>query len=338
LDYWDHPDNLESVVKYLRDDPHGDLPDLAWHEAEPIAVDALSSIHDPAYVTTTLSSSDTASVRAALHAVGAAQSATLDVLANRTRASYALVAPAGHHAGRSGRGRPGQVVEFSSVALGASTALQHPQVARVVILDIDVHHGNGAQDIFWTSPDVLTISLHGWRNWSPGTGGQDAVGDGDGVGCNINLPLPWGSGGPAYETAMSEVVVPALEIFQPDLIFVAAGYDAGFTDPSGRMSLCSRDFHGIGKRLRNWADGNDCLGLVLTHEGGYSRSYVPILTAGLVNGVAGIEPPTDPFLAHWGLNFAPQVTKEAQDVVDRGRASLALVPGHSPDRPSPQPR
>ena len=321
-DFWDQPDNLQAVIDYLQEDPHGDQTDLAWKVAEPVTEEELRAVHDPTYVAATLSNPDAVSVRAALHAVGAAQAATFDVLNQRARASYALVTPSGHHAAYAGRGRPGDVVEFCS---GAVAALRHRRVTRVSIIDVDVHHGNGAQDIFWTSPDVLTVSLHGWRNWAPGTGGQDAVGGGDGLGTNINLPLPWGSGGPTYEAAMSEVVAPALDVFRPDLIVVAAGYDGGFTDPSGRMSLCSRDFHSIGQTLRRWADSNDCLGVVLTHEGGYSPSYVPILTAGFINGLGGGPPPTDPFLAHWRPNFAPPMSKEAEDVIDRGRSALALL-------------
>ena len=160
------------------------------------------------------------------------------VLSGRVQNAYALVRPPGHHAEKDqGHG----FCLINNVAVAAEVALgpAWPNILRVAIVDIDVHHGNGPEQAFWHRRDVLYVSLHQDQLYPLDTGSVAAQGTGDGYGYNINIPLPPGCGIGAYGAAFDRVVEPALLAFQPDLILVSCGFDASFLDPLGRMLLTS---------------------------------------------------------------------------------------------------
>ena len=177
---------------------------------------------------------------------------------------FCLVRPPGHHA------TPSRAMGFCLVnhaAVGAAEALA-TGAQRVAIVDFDVHHGNGTQDIFWEDPRVLYISLHQFP-WYPGTGELDEVGAGPGTGSTINIPLPAYTTESVYVAAMQEVVVPALDRFRPDLLLVSAGFDAHTQDPLASMLVSSAGFGVLTSRLMEAAH-RLCPGrVVMTLEGGY---------------------------------------------------------------------
>jgi acetoin utilization deacetylase AcuC-like enzyme len=160
-----------------------------------------------------------------------------------------------------------------------------------------VHHGNGTQAIYYERPDVLSISLHQEGCFPPGYSGAEDRGAGAGLGYNLNIPLLPGSGHCAYVQAMQQIVVPALERFEPELIIVACGYDANAVDPLARMLLHSDSFRSMTRIVREVAE-RLCQGrLVLVHEGGYAEAYVPFCGLAVLEELSGIRTEvTDPML------------------------------------------
>lgn len=230
-------------------------------------------------------------------AAGAAVAATDAVLDGRVRNAYALLRPAGHHAERdAGMG----FCLVNNVAIAALHALETRGLDRVAIVDWDVHHGNGAQDIFWRDPRVLSISLHQEGLFSGSSngecGGIDWRGEGAGRGTNINVPLPAGSGEGAYLEAFSRVVGPALNRFKPDLILIASGLDACSHDTLGRMMLHSDSYRLLTASMMEAATALCGGRLVLCHEGGYAPQVVPFIGLAIIETLSGISTGvSDPF-------------------------------------------
>ena len=212
------------------------------------------------------------------------------MLVGRVANAYALVRPPGHHAlADQGMG----FCIFGNTALAAMHARHARGLARVAIVDWDVHHGNGTQAAFWDDPTVLAISLH-QDDCFPGHSGTVSERGGQGAhGSTINVPLPPGSGGDAYRLAFDEIVAPAIRAFAPDLICVASGLDASMYDPLARMCLFADDFRSLARRIRLLAE-EVCAGrLVAIHEGGYSAEYVPFCGHAVIEELAGLEPMID---------------------------------------------
>jgi len=206
------------------------------------------------------------------------------VLEGRVDNAYALVRPAGHHAeADQGRG----FCVFGNTALAAHHARGAHGVARLAIIDWDVHHGNGTEDAFYADPTILTVSVHQDRNYPIDRGQADAIGDGAGRGANINVPLPPGSGHGAYVAVIEQVVLPALRAFRPELIMIASGVDASARDPLGRMLCSGETFRTMTERLMS-AAADLCNGrLVACHEGGYAPTHAPFCTLAILETMAG---------------------------------------------------
>lgn len=217
-------------------------------------------------------------------AAGGCLAAVDAVLEGRMDNAYALVRPAGHHA-EAGRGRGFCV--FGNTALAALHAKVTHGVARLAIIDWDVHHGNGTEDAFYDDPDVLTVSVHQDGNYPEGRGGLEDRGEGAGLGANINVPLPPGSGHEAYVKVIETVVLPALRRFRPELIMIASGVDASARDPMGRMLCSAETFRTMTALMMGAAaeltDGR----LVACHEGGYSPTHAPFCTLSIIETLAG---------------------------------------------------
>ncbi|GAA3893147.1 class II histone deacetylase [Saccharothrix violaceirubra] len=226
-------------------------------------------------------------------AVGGVIRSVEAVLDRRVRNAYALVRPPGHHAvAASGMG----FCLLANIAVAVQVARRRRRVGRVAVVDIDVHHGNGTQAAFWEDPDVLTISLHQDRVFPPNSGFVTERGAGKGFGYNLNLPLPPGTGVGGYLEAVRRVVVPALRRHKPDLVMVAAGFDANAQDPLARMMLTPRGYREIARQVVKAAD-ELCDGrVVCAHEGGYAAAYVPFCALALIEVLAAVEKPyPDPF-------------------------------------------
>jgi acetoin utilization deacetylase AcuC-like enzyme len=185
--------------------------------------------------------------------------------------AFSLARPPGHHA------LPGRAMGFclfNNIALAARFAQIELGLERVAILDWDVHHGNGTQDMFWSDPSVLYVSLHQWPFY-PGSGGP-----GEGNETTVNIPLDAGSGDDEYLTAMTDVVEPAIAAFAPDLLVVSAGFDAGAGDLIGGMRVSGDCFGELARRA-----GTLCERRAFILEGGYNLETLPGLVRPVVEAV-----------------------------------------------------
>jgi acetoin utilization deacetylase AcuC-like enzyme len=212
------------------------------------------------------------SVAAARRAAGGAIALAEALVAageGEPRQGVALLRPPGHHATRDqGMG----FCLLNNVALAAHAALEKG-LSRVAIVDWDVHHGNGTQDIFWTDDRVLFVSLHEYPLY-PGTGAAKEIGEGRGKGYTLNVPLPASSNDAVYRHAFEEVVLPALRRYRPELVLVSAGFDAHARDPLASMMLTEVSYGWMAGELRKVADetAGGRMGVVL--EGGYDLSAI----------------------------------------------------------------
>ena len=211
------------------------------------------------------------SYEAAIHAVGAVIQATDLVLEGRYKAAFALVRPPGHHAGRDyARG----FCIFNNVAIGAQHLLSRRGLKRVAIIDIDAHHGNGTQEFFYETDQVLYVSLHQDPTWFPGTGFEDEVGTLDGRGFTVNVPLPFLTGDDVYLRAVEELVEPIVRQYEPEFVLASVGFDVHYADPVARLGLSMlgqlRAFSVIARLARDCCSGR----LVAVLEGGYSLTHI----------------------------------------------------------------
>lgn len=306
-------------------------------EPRPATRSELERVHDPAYLDRLeadsarhggLAGDEAPFARggfeiAALSAGGCLAAAEA-VLEGRVDNAYALVRPPGHHAmADSGFG----FCILNNGALVARHLRDELGLGRVAIVDWDAHHGNGAQEIFREDPDVLTLSIHQDGCFPPGSGSIEQRGEGAGAGANLNIPLPPGSGVGAYETAFARVVEPALRQFRPDFIVVACGFDANPQDPLARLMVHSDGFRSMTGSVRRAAE-ELCEGrLLLVHEGGYAKAYVPFCGLATIEALSDVDSGVeDPFLgAYAGLPFqALQPHQEA--AIDRAASLVGDIP------------
>lgn len=255
---------------------------------------------------------------AARQSAGLAIAAVDDVARGICRNAYALCRPPGHHA-EADRGRGFCLLGNIPVAVTRAQAMG--LVKRVAVLDWDVHHGNGTQSAFYDSPDVFTLSIHQAGNYPLNTGTFAEQGEAGGYGRNLNMPLPPGCGIGAYRHVMQQLVVPALQAFQPELIIVACGYDACGKDPLGKMLLNSSALAEMTEQVKAVAE-RVCGGrLVMVHEGGYSEGYVPLCGHAVIAELAGsatrVPDPQDAEIAAWAYQ---ELQPHQRELIDGWRS------------------
>ncbi|HEV3142952.1 MAG TPA: histone deacetylase [Gemmataceae bacterium] len=248
---------------------------------KPIGEDEILAVHDAALVALLKSitaqgggwaDGDTVvsekSLEAAKLAAGAATAAVNAVLAGQAKNALCLIRPPGHHA------TPDRSMGFcliNNIALAAHHALAKHQLNRILIVDWDVHHGNGTQDIFYADPRVQFLSIHRYgHGFYPGTGAADETGTGKGLGYTCNVPLPETTRRPEYFDAFAQALEQSASRIRPELVLISAGFDAHRLDPIGRLGLEVEDFAELTKRVLEMANVH-CQGRVVSClEGGYN--------------------------------------------------------------------
>jgi len=325
-----HPENrrrLESTLRLLKQT--GLLPQLQAVPCTPLSDERLLRVHPRRHIERIEGLAargggyldpDTyvnpGSAHAARLAAGGLVNLTLAVLDGQASNGFALIRPPGHHAlADAAMG----FCLFSNVALAARTAQVERGVQRILIVDYDVHHGNGTEAIFYDDPGVLFFSTHQYPYY-PGTGAINDAGAGAGVGATINVPLPPGVGDHGYAAIFEQILWPAAQRFQPQLILVSAGYDAHWDDPLAGMALSLTGYARLVSELLRMAD-ELCAGkIVCALEGGYN---LDVLASGVLNTLsllhdrgAVIQDPFGP---------APRPERDASMLIQRVRARHGLL-------------
>jgi acetoin utilization deacetylase AcuC-like enzyme len=209
-----------------------------------------------------------ASFRVAMNAAGACMAAVDAVVAGKDQTALCLVRPPGHHATPS---RSMGFCLFNNIAVAAAHARKKHAVNRVLIVDWDVHHGNGTQDIFYADPAHFFLSVHRYGDgFYPGTGAADETGTGAGLGFTQNVPLHFGVSRKAYIDAYCRALEHAGDKIKPELVLLSAGFDAHARDPIGSLGLLSEDFATLTKHALEIASVHAKGRLVATLEGGYN--------------------------------------------------------------------
>ena len=271
-----HPERPErlAAIRDALSDPQFD--DLVRREAPLAPLAAVDLAHAPGYGAFVIDNipsegraafdADTvvspASGEAALRGVGAAMAAVDAVMAGEAANAFCAIRPPGHHAEK---GRPMGFCLFNNVAIAAHHARKAHGLSRVAVMDFDVHHGNGTQDIFWDEPELFYASTH-QAPFYPGTGAREERGAHRNI---ANAPLPAGAGSSAFRRAMNEEILPALRDFAPEFLIISAGFDAHRADPLAMLELEEADFAWATEELltvaRDTAQGR----LISALEGGY---------------------------------------------------------------------
>ena len=276
-----HPENplrCDAIVSALtRAEIMGDLLRVTPRKAEPAE---LLACHTADYVEAVqadvaagrcvLSTGDTditdASYEAALLAAGGALAAVDAVMARQAKNAFCLVRPPGHHA-TPDRGMG--FCLFNNAAIAARYAQATHGIARVLIVDWDVHHGNGTQDIFYADKTVFYFSTHQWPLY-PGTGSPREIGIGDGAGTTLNCPFPRGAGRREILGAFETVLARAQAAFKPELVIISAGFDSRIDDPLGGFRLTDQDFADLTHVMTTLADDTASGRVISVLEGGYN--------------------------------------------------------------------
>jgi acetoin utilization deacetylase AcuC-like enzyme len=274
----ERPERFDAIMDALRQS--GAMDRLIQLDPRVATEEELLLCHTPGYLRVAqtdveagrsyLSTGDTDITRnswdVAVRAAGSVLNSVDAVLAGRARNAFCVVRPPGHHATAS---RGMGFCLLNNVALAARYAQNRYGIARVLIVDWDVHHGNGTQEIFYSDPSVFFFSTHQWPLY-PGTGRPDETGEGAGLGTTMNFPLPAGSGRAEILGAVEDSLVPAAERFRPDLVLISAGFDSRIGDPLGRFTLSDEDFADLTRAAMGIASRHAGGRVVSMLEGGYN--------------------------------------------------------------------
>jgi acetoin utilization deacetylase AcuC-like enzyme len=291
-----HPESarrLHAIIHELRAGRISNNGNWQFVKPEKAGVEDVEQIHGREYIKLVeaicksggglLDSGDTAaspeSFEVALYAVGGTLKAVNLVMEKKFENAFALVRPPGHHAGKF---RACGFCIFNNVAIAAKYLINKFRLERILILDIDAHHGNGTQEAFYKTNKVLYISLHEDPRDFPRTGFIDEIGENEGLGYNVNIPLPFGTGDQIYLKAMKEIVKPVISQYKPQFMLMSAGLDCHYTDPVANLSVSVSCYQEIYEMIVKLAV-EMCEGrLVSVLEGGYSLNFVGKIVAAAI--------------------------------------------------------
>lgn len=278
-----HPERaarLEAIRVALAASP---LPNLERRTPAEATIAQLERVHSPAYVAKLLAlrgrrarldpetSTSEATIDAALYGAGAVCQAVDALMAGEDTRAFALTRPPGHHAERDvAMG----FCFFNNIAIAAQHAVEAHGLRRVMILDWDVHHGNGTQRAFYERADVLTIDLHEDGLWPEQSGLLEEVGQGAGEGFMVNVPMRRGQGDGAYLAAFEQIIEPIAKQYAPELILVSAGFDAHARDPLAHMMLSAEGYAAMAERVLRLAEASAGGRVLFVLEGGYDLEGV----------------------------------------------------------------
>jgi acetoin utilization deacetylase AcuC-like enzyme len=241
---------------------------------------------------------------AALYAAGGAIKAAEAVMKGEVNSAFALVRPPGHHATPK---RAMGFCLFNNIAIAAKYALSKFGLERIVIIDFDVHHGNGTQEVFYDNPQVLYASTHQYPHY-PGTGSIEEIGSGEAKGTVVNIPLPGGCGDAEYQQVFEQIIVPVAKRFKPQLILVSAGYDLHWADELALMQVSVTGFAQMVKIIKGLAD-ELCGGrLVFSLEGGYNLAALAASVKATFEVLLGNTDIEDPLGQTQYQRSAPDIT------------------------------
>jgi acetoin utilization deacetylase AcuC-like enzyme len=293
LGHPERPERVETIRTTFEE--HGYWAQYPHLEPIKMSKDVLSAIHTPVYLSALEDISrkgvrfdadtytTTESWRLALNSAGGAAAVSQAVWMGEAKRGFALTRPPGHHA------TPHRAMGFcllNNVALAAENLIQMEDARRLAIIDLDLHHGNGTQDIFFSRGDVFYLSTHQYPHY-PGTGWLNETGEDTGEMKTANFPLPPYSGDHAFITVMDEFILPLLDRFQPEMVLVSYGFDPHFDDPLGNLQLTSGGYGKLIESLVLWADEN-CQGRIsLFLEGGYDLRAAEACSLAVVAALLG---------------------------------------------------
>ncbi|MBB4662492.1 histone deacetylase family protein [Conexibacter arvalis] len=295
-----HPERAERIVAIERELERHDWFAMERVEAPRVASETLAAVHPVRYIRAIdelcaagggAIDADTivveASYEAALHAAGGAVELVDRLMSGAASTGFSALRPPGHHAEAA---RAMGFCLFSNVAVAARHALDAHGAGRVLVLDWDVHHGNGTNDIFHATDEVLFVSIHQLPLY-PGTGPAGDVGSGRGTGYTVNIPVSAGAGDALYLSLLEHVVVPLARAYEPRLILLSAGFDAHRDDPLAGVELTEAGFAAMAATMRRLAAELDVpLGGVL--EGGYDLRALAASTAATLEALTAPAPRT----------------------------------------------
>jgi acetoin utilization deacetylase AcuC-like enzyme len=269
----ERPDRLRAINAVLEEE---EFADLAREPAPEGEFEAITRVHPMAYVEAMRAAvpkqglaridADTAlsstSWEPILRAVGGAVLAVDEVMNGHADNAFVAMRPPGHHAETA---TAMGFCFFNNAAIAARHAQKHYGAERVAIVDFDVHHGNGSQEIFWSDSTVMYCSTHEMPLY-PGTGSRSERGEHNNI---VNAPLAAGNGGPEFRAAVEAAILPRLDSFRPDLVVISAGFDAHMRDPLANLNLAEDDYTWVTQKLMEVADRHSKGRVVSVLEGGY---------------------------------------------------------------------